>query len=249
MRNPLAIGARLTLVTLLATMPARPAVAAAPAEEARAVELFDKAEAEYQAGHFREAIELLLEAQRLAPDPVLHYNLARAYEGLGELEPALASYRAYLEADPTTKDRGAVEARIKTLEQLRVERAAPRPSVTEPPRDAAAEGESPSPVPWVIAGVGALGLGAAGVLGGLSLSKTNEAEDPATSGEDAARLTEEAEPLALAANITFGVAGAVLAAGLIWGVIDVATLGAGPAKTTSVRLELHGAAAVLTTRF
>ncbi len=249
MRSPLVVVA---LALSLLVVPTRTALAG-PSDEAKAGQLFDKAEAEYQAGHFREAIDLLLEAQRLAPDAVLHYNLARAYEGLGELDPALASYRAYLEADPKTKDRGAVEARIKTLEQLKADRAAPKPPPPERPVDEPQPSPPPetaSPAPWVIAGIGALGLGAAGVLGGLSLSKSNEAEEPATSGEDAARLTAEAQTFATGANVTFGVAGAVLAAGLVWGIVDVATLGSDPdSPTASLRVELWGPGARITTRF
>ncbi|MBL9025906.1 MAG: tetratricopeptide repeat protein [Myxococcales bacterium] len=250
MRSPLVVVA---LALSLNVIPTRVALAG-PSDEAKAGQLFDKAEAEYQAGHFREAIDLLLEAQRLAPDAVLHYNLARAYEGLGELDPALASYRAYLEADPKTKDRGAVEARIKTLEQLKADRSAPKPAPPGPPADRPppppAEPDSASPVPWVIAGIGALGLGAAGVLGGLSLSKSNEAEEPATSGEDAARLTDEAQTFATGANVTFGVAGAILAAGLVWGIVDVATLGSDPdSPTASLRVELWGPGARITSRF
>lgn len=215
---------------------------AGKAEEAKAAKLFDQAEAEYQGGNFKKAIELLLEAQRLAPDAVLHYNLARAYEGLGELDPALASYRAYLEADPSSKDRGAVEARIKTIEQLKADREAkanpppvPPPGQPDKPKP---EPESPSAVPWVIAGIGALGLGAGGVLGGLSLMRTSEAEEPTTSGEDVVTLQEEAQTFATGANITFAISGAVLAAGVIWGIVDVVSTTDGGDSPTSLRIEI-----------
>lgn len=230
---------RLILVILAASLPAR--ALAGPAEEARAGVLFDQAEAAYQEGRFKDAIALLLEAQRLAPDAVLHYNLARAYEGLGDLENALASYRAYVEADPKSKDRGAIEARIKTLDALKAsqnEKQAPPPKI-EPRSEPRREPRSPSPVPWVIAGVGALSLGAGGVLGGLSLSKSSEAEDPGTSGADAALLESSASDLALGANIAFGVGGAVLAAGVIWGIVDVATLGEEDAASASAELRFQ----------
>ncbi|NUO52209.1 MAG: tetratricopeptide repeat protein [Polyangiaceae bacterium] len=216
---------------------------AGKAEEAKAAKLFDQAEAEYQGGNFKKAIELLLEAQRLAPDAVLHYNLARAYEGLGELDPALASYRAYLEADPSSKDRGAVEARIKTIEQLKADREAkqsppPPPNPSPEPDKPKPEPTSPSPVPWVIAGIGALGLGAGGVLGGFSLMRTSEAEEPTTSGEDVVSLQDEAQTFATAANITFAISGAVLAAGVIWGIVDVVDAGDGNDSPTSLRIEI-----------
>lgn len=216
---------------------------AGPKEEARAGKLFDQAEEEYQVGHFQKAIDLLLEAQRLAPDPVLDYNLARAYEGIGQLDAALASYRAYVTSAPSSKDRGAVEVRIKTLEEL----AAKKQEATTPatpvlpakPAPATEPAATASPVPWVIAGIGALGLGAGGVLGGLSLGRSDEADDPATSGVDSVALHDEAVSFATGANITFGVAGAFLAAGVVWGIVDVATLG-GAKGDVALRFELGG---------
>jgi hypothetical protein len=234
---------RFALVLALLVVLSPRAAYAGKAEEAKAAKLFDQAEAEYQGGNFKKAIDLLLEAQRLAPDAVLHYNLARAYEGLGELDPALASYRAYLAADPSSKDRGAVEARIKTLEQLKADREAkanptPPPSPSTEPDKPKPEPASPSAVPWVIAGIGGLGLGAAGVLGGLSLMRTSEAEDPATSGEDVVTLQDEAQTFATGANITFAISGAVLAAGVIWGIVDVVSTTDGGDSPTSLRIEI-----------
>ena len=65
----------------------RPGVAAAQSrsandDDARALELFDLAAARFREGRFREAIELLDEASRLKPSAILHYNKARAFEGL-----------------------------------------------------------------------------------------------------------------------------------------------------------------------
>lgn len=244
---------RVLLALLLALLLAPTPALAGPDEQAKAGELFESAETEYQAGRFQQAIDLLLEAQRIAPDPVLDYNLARAYEGLGNLAQALASYRAYLVADPDTRDRGAVEARIKTLDALQAERAAksalPQDAAPKQPPASPAP-SSPSAAPWVIAGVGALGLGAAGALGGLSLSRSTEAEDPATSGADTQSLHDEASSLALGANIAFGIGGAVLAAGVIWGIVDVVAAGGSDAQGAgSARVELSGSGARLNVRF
>jgi len=197
---------------------------AGPQEEAKAGRLFDKAETEYQAGHFQAAIDLLLEAQQIAPDAVLDYNLARAYEGLGNLEASLASYKAYLAADPQSKDRGAVEARVKTIEAQLAERARKAGEPEPPPKDKApppGDPRRPSALPWLLAGAGALTFGAGGILGGFSLSSSSEADDPATTGVDAVTLQEEASDFALQANILFGVGGAITLAGVVWGIVDV----------------------------
>jgi len=127
----------------------------------RAREIFKKSEQSYRDGRFQEAVDLLTEAYRLDPKPVLLYNMARAYEGLGDNPRALDAYRRYLQSEPHAPDRGALEQRIATLERQQEEREAlerqrdaaarekhetpPPPQPVEPPR-------SPSAVPWVVAG-------------------------------------------------------------------------------------------------
>src|SRR5687768_16378204 len=66
-------------------------LSAQPQAEAakRARELFKKSDESYRAGRFQEAIDLLSEAFRLDPKPVLLYNIARAYEGLGDTPRAI----------------------------------------------------------------------------------------------------------------------------------------------------------------
>jgi tetratricopeptide (TPR) repeat protein len=236
----------LIVAGLLACCAAAPLSAVAgPKEEAKAGQLFDKAEVEYQAGRFQAAIDLLLEAQRIAPDAVLDYNLARAYEGLGNLEASLASYKAYLVADPQSKDRGAVEARIKTIEAQIAERAKKEADEKKPPPpqgEPSREPDRPSALPWLLAGAGALTLGAGGVLGGLSLARSSEADDPATSGVDAVALSEEASDFALQANVLFGVGGAIALAGAIWGIVDVVQTNNRNEPAVTVRLLPWGAA-------
>lgn len=201
--------------------------------------LFAEAEAAYQAGRFQDAIDRLKEAQAIAPDPILLYNLARAYEALGELERARDAYRAFIEADPDTSDRGAIEGRIRSLEALIEERAKEKPGANEPAQPKPATKEvSASPAPWIVAGVGVVGLGVGGVLGGLSLGASSDAEDPSTSGLDASELASDAETLALAANVSFAVGGAIALAGVIWGVVDVVSLPASGEGGASVSLRV-----------
>lgn len=256
LRYPVVVRRPALVIALAATLTAALDVATVrdahcgPAEDAKAAKLFERAESEYQAGHFQAAIDLLLEAQRLAPDPVLHYNLARAYEGLGDLDHAIASYDAYVKADPGSKDRGAVEARLRTLEQQKaardkpVDRAPPErppPTVDKP----SPSKRSASPVPWIIAGVGALGLGVGGVLGGLSLGAKSDAEDPESSGVDVESSLDRARTLALGANITFAVGGTLALAGAIWGIVDVATLGKPDKTAARIRIGPTGALLVV----
>ena len=80
-----------------------------------AVELFEKSADLYRLGKFDEAAALLERAYSLHEEPVLLYNLGRAYEGLGENQKAIDAYTKYLEKAPEAKDRGALERRIVTL--------------------------------------------------------------------------------------------------------------------------------------
>jgi len=211
----------------------------APADRKAAIELFKQSRAAYQAGRFDEAANLLRRAYALDPAPTLLYNLARALESDGDIDGAADAYRRYLEADPSAKDRAAIEKRIANLDaqmqerdelrrRLEAEKAkkqAPAPStqvVTTPEPEPA----GPSAVPWVLAGVGGGALVAGAVLGGLAQSAHGDAED-AASMLDAVDADDRARGLARGANIAFGVGGALAAAGLVWGIIDVAMSGGG----------------------
>ncbi len=207
----------------------------ASAEDRKAaITLFGQSREAYQAGRFKQAAELLKRAYGLDPAPTLLYNLARALESDGDLDGALDAYRRYLRADPQAKDRAAIEQRINNLDAQIKERAAleqklqlqqaqaakakERAALAKVQRPAP-EPESSSPVPWIIAGTGAAGLVAGGVLGGLAQSKYSSAEQ-ASSQSEAATLDADARNMARGANIAFIAGGTLAATGLVWGLIQ-----------------------------
>lgn len=220
---------------LAALAPPSPWIAAALAQPApqRARELFKQSEESYRAGRFQEAIDRLREAYALDRKPVLLYNMARAYEGLGDTRAAVDAYKRYLEAEPATPDRGALEQRIATLERQQAEREAlerkrdAAPAAPAKPAEPLAPARPASPVPWIVAGVGALGVGAGVVLGVMARGRHEDAVDEQRALE-AIDLQDQADTLALAANVAW-IAGAVVATGaVVWGIVDVA--GSGPAS-------------------
>ncbi|MEJ7729413.1 MAG: tetratricopeptide repeat protein [Polyangiaceae bacterium] len=221
-----ALAAALAVGAVFGACP-RPALAQDKGDP-RAEKLFTESAELYREGKFAEAAQRLEEAYAISPEPVLLYNLARAYEGMGQTERALSAYRRYLEADPGTRDRRSIETRIETLERQLEERRAledkTRAAATRQ-RDGAVtpEPRAPSPLPWIVAGVGALGIGAGAVLGVMSQGKRDDAEDPAEapSGQAAADLVGDAETLATGANVAFIAGGAVLLGGVVWGIVDV----------------------------
>jgi tetratricopeptide (TPR) repeat protein len=230
---------------------------AADSGEARkkALELFSQSEAAYQDGRFDEAARLLEQAYGMHKEPVLLYNLARAYEGMGELEKAVTAYRGYIEGSPEARDRGAITRRIETLEKqladqkkldaekqkLAAERARRQDSPEPPPADPDRERTGRGIWPWLTAGAGVALLGSGAVVGVLSQSKRDDADaDP--SHASARETFRDAESLATTANVLFIVGGLVTVGGVTWILISTPSsaeqaavgLGVGPG---SLRLQ------------
>ncbi|RLB44593.1 MAG: hypothetical protein DRJ42_31400 [Deltaproteobacteria bacterium] len=203
-----------------------------PDGQERAVELAQQALEHYHAGEPEEAIPLLLEARELYPEPLLLYNLARAYEATGETEAALAAYEQYVEERPDAPDRAAMESHIDSLrEQLRErERLAQEHEEERRRREAAearAEEESGAgPWPWVLIGTGGAALGAGVVFGLLAQSeRDNAASDPVH--ETTVAGAERADTFAIVANVLFVAGGVLAATGLVWVIVEGASGGGG----------------------
>ena len=203
--------------------------------KARAAELYKASAESYRKGDFATTVDLLREAYSLDPQPVLLYNLARAYEGLGDTNGAIDTYKKYLAADPNAKDRGAIEQRISTLERERDERIAlekqneanRKRAEEEAARAAAAsrpKKEAPPPhhrsaLPYIVGGIGIGGLATGVVLGLMATSQH------ASARSEPVQLTAEneqnrAKTYATASTISFIAGGALLAIGTTWWILD-----------------------------
>ena len=112
---------------LLATLcVARVAQAAEPvepsqqaADDARRAEARARYEAgvtAYGAGHFKDAIDLFLAADKLSPSAPLSFNIARAYEKIGDDSAALRWYRDYRRRSPNAQNAAEVDASIQRFE-------------------------------------------------------------------------------------------------------------------------------------
>jgi tetratricopeptide (TPR) repeat protein len=183
-------------------------------------ETFERAETLYDEGRYAEAIELLRELLRDYPDPILLYNLGRAYEGADRIAEAIDAYERYLDAAPDAPDRDAIARRIERL-RVRLRPQAPA-DPTPPPATIVPPPKPPRPIvaPWVVAGIGGAGLVAGATLGGLSWSRRDAAIDAMIQADAAAHLGR-AQRLATAANVAFGIGGALAIAGVAWGVAQV----------------------------
>ena len=204
----------------------------------RALQLFQDSADHYRAGRFGVAAELLREAYDLHPEPLLLYNLGRALDGMGEFDEAIQAYRDYIEAVPDAEDRGAVERRIETLQTYLDSGSseAPPPPEGAPGATGPTYTDSgPSPVPFVIAGVGAAGVGIGVVLGLMAQSRHDDAVAENVH-VTAAEKADEADNLAAGANIAFVAGGVLLAVGVAWGVLELTGGGGGEEESLSLEL-------------
>ncbi|MBA3395460.1 MAG: hypothetical protein H0T89_22620, partial [Deltaproteobacteria bacterium] len=70
----------------------------------------------YAGGDYKSAIREFSAAQQLAPADLNNYNLALCYDKLGDPEPAIQYYRAFLDKQPSSDKRAEIEASISRLE-------------------------------------------------------------------------------------------------------------------------------------
>ena len=107
----------------------------------------------FAAGDYRGAITQFQSADRLAPSPLLHYNIGLCHERLGESAEALRRYRAYRVKVPNAANRAEVDGKIARLEAAMEAAAKPAPTpdpIAEPDPDPITGGEpsaDPTPPP------------------------------------------------------------------------------------------------------
>lgn len=70
----------------------------------------------YSAGRFKDAIDLFLQADALAPSAALSFNIARAYEKIGDDAASLQWFRDFRRRAPDAKNGPEVDERVQALE-------------------------------------------------------------------------------------------------------------------------------------
>lgn len=206
-----------------------------PEQLRRAVLLFEESEQLYNEGNFVDAAALLRRAYELHADPTLLFNLARALEGMGDLDGAVETYERYLAEAGEARDRGAVERRLVTLREQRdrlaqADSSAPSEVATAEPAPSGG-GVTIDPLGWIVAGVGLAMVGAGVGFGVASQDLGTQAAD-ARVMVDAVDLHSQAETMAILADVFFVTGGVAAIAGVIWG---IATIGS-EEDTVSARI-------------
>lgn len=229
----------LTLLFLLIT-----AATAGEADDARARELYENGAILYEEGRYEDAVVAFEEAYRLSGRPALLFNIANALERAGRWSDALdvlSRYRAYAAAD----ERPTLDRRITNLERRIAEQKAATPETAPTPTPGPTVSPTPTPAPtspWLrplplaVGGGGVLALGAAGVLGLVSLSAHDEAAAGcAPDGAGVLRCSSAAaeslateDSTALAADLLLGLGLAGIGAGVTLAIVGDTGLVAGP---------------------
>lgn len=93
------------------------AQAQADARRADARARYEQGVEAYSSGRFKDAVDLFLDADRLSPSAPLSFNIARAYEKLGDDSGALRWYRDYVRRSPNAANLADVNTLIHSFEE------------------------------------------------------------------------------------------------------------------------------------
>ncbi|MEZ4338971.1 MAG: tetratricopeptide repeat protein [Sandaracinaceae bacterium] len=156
-------------------------------------------------------------------------SLGRTLAALERWAEAVEEYRACLELDPESPLRARLEAEIARLEaRVEAERRAaptevdPTPPEAPPAETPPAEATAVDPAPWIFVGVGAF-IAAAGIPPAVLFQITVDAIRTAPSQREALTMEDDAVAFAVTADVLFAIGGAVGVAGLVWGLITLAS--------------------------
>ena len=200
----------------------------------RARMLFDRAETHFSLGEFTQALELYREAYRLKPLPGFLFNIAQCQRQLGQFAKAAYFYRAYLDKAPHAPNRSLVEDLVRECEAALAAARKPRPPEPLPtPRIKPTSlvvtpiepGPRPRPRPlppppparrgphpawfWTTAAISVGLLTAGTVTGVMTLQKSGEYNDPATSKARRLELKDSGERLGTISTATLAAGGGV----------------------------------------
>ncbi len=114
--------ALLSRTLLIATLCLPAAILVLPTDAAaqnesleKARQHFERGTAFYREGKYDQALDELMKAYVLDPNPILVYNIARVNEDRQDLQSALKFFENYLKMSPKAKNRRAVKRKIRKL--------------------------------------------------------------------------------------------------------------------------------------
>jgi len=152
---------------------------------------FDSGVAYLEESDYENALKAFEKAHELSRRPEILLNIATVHERQSDLQAAVASLKAYLDAAPQGEHVETVKLRVQNLEKRMQEQDAARPPAPAPPPTVApppppAEAKLPPPPPpqgepnrlpaFIALGVGGVMAGGSVVTGILAKSKYDDAE-------------------------------------------------------------------------
>jgi hypothetical protein len=229
---PLAFAAFATLAVprpVLAQGKKAPATAPKDPKLADAKKLFDDGALAYGRGDYEQAIKLWDQSYALSQQPLILYNLANAWEKLGDFKKTRENLGKWRDAAPP-EEREMLDLRLKNLDaRIEREEEAARKAAAE---KAALEAQRRVPVPvppdrsWVPGAVVA-GVGAAAVIAGVAVDLVANGKRPspslcmkASNGQTLCQTAAEgpistSNRMAIAGDVTWIVGAAAVATGVV----------------------------------
>ncbi|MBX2802104.1 MAG: hypothetical protein KTR31_30770 [Myxococcales bacterium] len=222
---------------------APPLAPAEPNVTDRGKELYDNGVLLYNEGRYEQAIAAWREGYELSGRPGFLFNIANAYERLAAYDDALtalAEYRAFASAE----QRATLDRRLRALEARRDEAEAreealraeatpepePPPPALEEPITEPVVRRRPPILGLSLLGAGAVGLGSGVGLGLASRGSASQATTNCAMAPDGWLCPDAAQPAltrsrrqALGADVSFVLAGALAATGVVATLLRPAT--------------------------
>jgi iron complex outermembrane receptor protein len=130
----------------------------------------------YAKGNYEEAVALFEKSRAVKAAPALDYNIARAYDRLDKLEPALAAYRRYLATQPPDSEQ--VRERISVLERRAAQANAAAPAIQATTQVAAPAPKKKRTWVYAVAGVAAVAVIGVSLGVGLGVGLSSRTSDP-----------------------------------------------------------------------
>jgi hypothetical protein len=103
---------------------------------AQAIDKYQRGSKAFAARQFKDAIDLFLAADELVPSGALAFNIALAYEEMGDSSRALQWAREYLRRSPSANDEADVERRVAGFERKLRERGVQQVTIASSPAGA-----------------------------------------------------------------------------------------------------------------
>jgi tetratricopeptide (TPR) repeat protein len=165
---------RIALVTMLL-------IGVAVAQPNEAERLYTEGQTAYDAKDYKLALAKWKRSYELSKLPALIFNIAQAERLGGDCTAALASYKKFVELDPTSSERETAEGLIKEIQPCPTPKVVEQPIKKPPPPPPGGDGHGKRIAAYLIGGAGFASVGVGLVFGLKAKSLATEVKDACAS--------------------------------------------------------------------